>query len=351
MSLPRIAVILINHADYTRSYLADCYAGLTAQTFPADRTTLFIVNNGLPDAETQLTAQLAPRARILQNAENRGWGGGNNTAITVALREGYEHLIMVNVDTIAEPGWLAELVHAAEAQPDVHILQSTILLSGTSRINSIGNRTQFLGYGYCKGYGQERTAVREAPPMDYASGASMLVKRAVFERIGLFREEFFLYYDDMEFCWRARLAGFRVGWAERSVCHHAYQFQRRMKWLYYFQRNRLLTLLTLERTASLLLIAPCLLVSELVVALYLIAQGHGRAVLDLLRYFVRGQTWREIRVRRREIRMIRQHRDAEIVRGFAGGIVFAEVDSPVMRGLINPLLRLYWALVRPLIRW
>ena len=348
---PRVAVILVNHQDYARPYLAACYTSLVNQTYPADRFTLFIVNNGLPEAETRLTEQLAPSARILLNAENRGWGGGNNTAIAVALREGFDDVVLVNIDTVADPGWLEALVERAERDPDVHIVQSLILLDGTTRVNSAGNRTQFLGYGYCTGYGQDASAGHNGLAMDYASGASMLVKRAVFERIGLFREEFFLYYDDMEFCWRARLAGFNVGRAERSVCHHAYSFQGRMERLYYFQRNRLLTLLTLERAGTLLLIAPCLLISELLVDLYLIGQGRGGVVWALARYFARGRTWRQIAARRREVRAIRRRRDADIVKGFAARIVFAEMDSAAMRYVFNPLLWMYWTLVKPWIRW
>ena len=113
---------------------------------------------------------------------------------------------------------------AADVQSDVHILQSTVLLGGGETLQTDGNRLHYLGYGYCGGYGRARTAPPKETSIDYASGAAMLVKREVFEAVGLFRDEYFLYYDDMEFCWRARLAGFNVGIAASSICRHQYNF-------------------------------------------------------------------------------------------------------------------------------
>jgi GT2 family glycosyltransferase len=155
----------------------------------------------------------------------------------------------------------------------------------------------------------------------------------------------------MEFCWRARLAGFTVGIAAASVCRHQYDFRDRLRMLFYFQRNRLLTLLTLERLGTILLTLPCLLVSELAVGLYFAAQGRGREVWALVRHFLRRQTWAVIAARRREVRRLRSRTDAEIVGRFAGRVVFAEINGPAMRYLLNPLLACYWAVARRLIVW
>ena len=121
--------------------------------------------------------------------------------------------------------------------------------------------------------------------------------------------------------------------------------------LYQLQRNRLLTLLTLPRLRSLLLIAPCLIVSEVLVAIYFVARGWGWTIWQLARYFADWRTWRAVAARRRALRPLRIRQDAEIVARFAADIVFAEVDGPAVRYLINPALRLYWGLIRPCIRW
>jgi GT2 family glycosyltransferase len=344
---------MVNYQDYAEKHLAACWDSLRAQRYPRELMRLIIVDNDTTPESQSLIRRMAPEARIIANPSNGGWGGGNNLAIRTALQEGDEYFVLLNMDTVVEPDWLSTLVSAARKRHDLHILQSQIFLNGTGRINSVGNRIHYLGYGYCNGYGQPQTGQDRpvAYRIDYASGASMLVKREVFERIGFFRDEYLVYYDDMEFCWRARLAGFRVGLVEASRCHHKYDFQSRMSKLYYLQRNRLLTVITLQRLRTLLLIAPCLIVSESVLAVYCILRGWGGVVWNTMTYFLRPRTWRWIAARRREVRLLRQRRDADVVKHFAGTIVFAEIRNPLLRYLCNPLLWLYWAVVRRLILW
>jgi hypothetical protein len=124
-----------------------------------------------------------------------------------------------------------------------------------------------------------------------------------------------------------------------------------MDLLYYLDRNRLLTLLALERLGTLALIIPCLVLAEIVLMGYFIAKGRGTAILQVWWFFLQPTTWSSIARHRREIRHLRVKTDAQIVRRFAGHIVFAELDSPMFRYLVNPLLWLYWALVKQLILW
>ncbi len=348
---PRAAVILVNHGDYAQRYLAECYASLCAQTYPQEYFAVFIINNEATEAGTQLAAHIAPTARFFDDARNLGWSGGNNRALKVALAEGFEYLVLLNMDTVVDPYWLETLVKAADDCPDLHILQSKILLHGTTRINSLGNRIQFLGYGYCDNYGQENSPVPTALPGDYVSGAAMLVKRQVFEHIGLFRDEYFMYHDDLEFCWRARLAGYNVGVVDASICHHKYTFPKPLDMLFYLDRNRLMTIFTLEKLRTLVLILPCLVFSEAVMSIFFLAKGWGQVRVRLWRHFLAPDTWRLIRARRKEIGHLRARKDKEIVGKFEGRILFSEIDNPVLRYLGNPLLWLYWTAIRMFIVW
>ena len=103
-------------------------------------------NDSTPESR-RLIRGIAPSAMLLPRRENLGWAGGNNVGVRVALAEGFDFVAALNMDTVVEPSWLRELVQEALARPDLHILQSKILLFGTDRLNSMGNRIQFLGYG------------------------------------------------------------------------------------------------------------------------------------------------------------------------------------------------------------
>ncbi len=347
----RTAVVLVHHGDYAQRYFSECYGSLEAQNFDKDRMALFVVDNGASRESRRLIHDIAPAARMMSLDENTGWAGGNNAAIRRALAEGFDYIVLLNMDTVVDRDWLGHLVEEAERNPSVHVLQSKILLNGTGRINSLGNRIQFLGFGYCNGYGKTESSLSVLPAMDFASGAAMLVKREVFETIGFFREDYFMYYEDQEFCWRARLAGFRVGLAQASVCHHKYDFNRTLQSVYCMERNRLRTFFAMCRLPSILLILPCLIASEMALMAYFAFRGWGMIRLKLWGHFLRLSTWKSIARHRRQMRSLRVRKDAGIVRNFAPVIVFAEVGSPAVRYIANPILWLYWTTVRRLIVW
>src|SRR5205807_9143477 len=95
------------------------------------------------------------------------------------------------------------------------------------------------------------------------SGACCLIRRDAFTRLGGFVDSFFLYYDDADLGWRARIAGLRVVYCpEATVCHH-YEFARRGRKWFYLERNRLFSVLANYEMRTLLLLAPLLLAAEL----------------------------------------------------------------------------------------
>ena len=220
MFCPKVAVIMVYHDDYAEKYFEACFRSLEAQSPVNAEVEYFAVDNGASENSARLVKSLAPRYRRLDNQSNKGWASGNNLAIQMVLSEDFDYIISLNMDTILDKDWLKSLIDFAVDRSDLHIFQSKILLHGTGRINSAGNRIHFLGYGYCLGYGETAGLSIRRPEADFASGAALLVKSEVFKRVGLFQEEYFMYYDDLEFCWRARLAGFRIGMAPDSHCYH-----------------------------------------------------------------------------------------------------------------------------------
>ncbi len=344
----KTAIVLVHYEDYAEKHYAECYQSLLRQNVAPDSFTIFIVNNG---AETDyLKSTAGPMdIRFIDHQENVGWAGGNNAAIKIALEENYEYVVMLNMDTTLDDNWLTCLLEEAIRRPDTHILQSKILLYNSRKINSAGNRTHFLGYGYCHGYGQEEAAVLQE--IDFASGASMLVKNDVFRKIGYFRENYFLYYDDMEFCWRARLAGYHIGLADKSICFHKYDSTNKLRQLFYLERNRLLTVLTLEKPGTLVLIAGPLVLAQIISGFYFVLHGYGKEILRLFSFFIQPQAWKYIFKTRREICKLRVKKDGELVKNFAGKIVFAEIKSPVLNWFFNPILWVYWNVVKHTIFW
>ena len=123
---PRVAVILLNHADYAARHLEACYDSLVHQTYPSDSFSVFIVSNGVSPEAQAFIGRVAPAARRLENPANLGWSGGNNTALRAALQEDFAYVVLLNIDCVVEEGWLAALVEAAQQRPDVQAHQPDI---------------------------------------------------------------------------------------------------------------------------------------------------------------------------------------------------------------------------------
>jgi GT2 family glycosyltransferase len=343
----RIAVVLINYKDYAKRFLEDCYKSLLLQDLP-DFDIYIADNKSTPETRAFLS-KLAPKAIIVANEKNLGWAGGNNSIIRPHLDK-YDYFIMLNMDTILEESWLRELINHSKTH-NVCLVQSKLIKEGTNQINSLGNRINYLGYGFCNAYNEPASTKFDNKkwPTDYLSGASMLVDSNVLKKIGLFREEFFMYHDDLEFCWRAKIAGYELGICEQSVCYHKYSFGSTMNLIYYMERNRLITLLSLESLRSIIFILPMLIPFELSMIVYLGIKGKLSEKLRSLGYVFTPTGIGLIRNIRREVRQYRKLGDKQIVKNFSGKINFSEISNPLLDKIANPVLDIYWNIIRNLI--
>lgn len=335
-----IAIILVNYKEYANKYLPECYSSLARQSFKD--FDLFIVDNDSRKSTKKFIEQTVPTAKIITTKQNLGWAGGNNIAIKKSQLK-YNYFIFLNIDTTLDSNWLKELITYAK-ETDQGIIQSKIMLFNTNKINSFGNRINFLGIGYCNCFGKEQCP--EVVNIDYTSGASMLVKKEVFQKIGLFSSEFFMYHDDLEFCWRARIAGFKLGIAQKSLCYHKYSFAGTMKYIYFMERNRLITLLSLESIKSILIILPILIPFELSMIIYLGLKGKLNEKVKSILYIFSPSGIKLIRTKRKEVKTYRSLKDKDIIKNFSGTVQNYQEQSLIFYKLANQILNFYWSIAR-----
>lgn len=216
---PRVFIIIVNwkRADLTVA----CVDSLGAIDYPAYEVV--IVDNASDDGSAEMLARNCPGARLLVNERNLGFAGGNNAGIRYALGQGAGMVLLLNNDTEADPAFLSRLVDAAEADPAIGIAGSKIYYHGEpKRLWYAGGRVD-LWTGDTRHIGENETDTGqydEAKDTDYVSGCSMLIKRSVLDDIGLLDEGMFLYYEDSDYCMRARRHGYRIVYAPASVVLH-----------------------------------------------------------------------------------------------------------------------------------
>jgi len=221
-----------------RSYLPDCLDAVLGQD--CGDIEVIVVDNGSVDGSADLVAEKYPQVRLIRNLSNLGFAGGCNVGLRAA--EG-DLLVLLNQDTQVQPGWLQTLVDALQS-PGVDVAGCKILYPDGTTIQHAGGWIQWpLGLSHHYGSGEEDVGQWDDPrEVDYVTGASLAFRRDVLEKVGYLDEEFWPgYFEDADFCFRARDAGFGVLYVPEAVVWHAEttSFADPARRSYSYQRGRL----------------------------------------------------------------------------------------------------------------
>jgi GT2 family glycosyltransferase len=216
MTSPRTSVVIPNVNG--ERFLGDCLAALRAQT-DSDFEVL-IVDNGSTDGSLALAHQSFPEARIFELGENHGFAKAMNVGIDAARGK---YVALLNNDTKVAANWLEELVACLERHPRAAASGSkTLLMRDESLIDGAGDVMDWSFLPHPRGHGcRDSPEYGEEIRVFSASGAASLWRAEVLREIGLFDEEFFIYYEDVELGLRALLLGYESWYAPRSVALHA----------------------------------------------------------------------------------------------------------------------------------
>ena len=346
--LPRVAVIIVTFNG--RHYLPDLFSSLQVVDYPDGYWRLVIVDNASSDGSADEVARGWPGTVLLRQTSNLGFAAASNVGLRYAIDHGFDFAYLLNQDTVVTPAFVREAVTVAQAEPSAAAVQSKLLLHGTNLVNSRGNELHFLGFGYAGGHRQPDApiGVRE---IAYPSGAAVLLRLEVLRRVGLLDESLFMYHEDLELGWRLWLAGYRSLLAPQSVVYHKYEFSRSIAKYYWMERNRYLVVLTHYRLGSLLLIWPLSLVVDLGLLVQSLRGGYLRQLVSAQCCVLQPRTWRWVLQRRRRLRPLRRVSDRELIRRFVSEIKFQDLPETSWLRFGNMVMRAYWQMVRPLVRW
>ena len=186
------------------------------QSLPTDYL-IVVVDNGSADDSVEAIRKQFPRVTLIPTGENLGYAGGNNVGIQHALSQEADLVFLLNNDTIVDKECIPALLRQAQESPQIGIFGAYPLrMNEPTKLDHLGgiwNRStasfKLIGLGASDGY-------KASESLDYVCGCSILVRRSVFETIGYLEEKFFLFWEEADFCVRAKKAGFEVG-----VCYAA----------------------------------------------------------------------------------------------------------------------------------
>jgi len=196
--------------------LAKCLAAVRAQTFASYE--IILVDNASSDGAAHAAVAGDPAIRLIENAENLGFAAAVNQGARLAQGR---WLALLNPDAFAEPEWLARLVAAAQANPQVHAFASRQLMADDpGRLDGLGDVMSLAGYPFRGGY-THRDPGPVAPGWVFsACGGAMLIERELFTRLGGFDERLFCYCEDVDLGYRLRLVGEPTLLVPEAVVRH-----------------------------------------------------------------------------------------------------------------------------------
>jgi GT2 family glycosyltransferase len=205
---PRVTLVVLNWngKDDTIRCL-DSIKGLQYSNY-----TVLVVDNGSSDDSVSAIRASHPDIRIIETGRNLGYAGGNNIGIRQAIQDGAEYILVLNNDTVVDEYLLDSLISASNILPKNSIIGSAIFYLDRPEVlwyrggRWDPKRQRLLHEGIGQHLDQEQPEIRE---VDYVTGCALFAHRSVFETLGGFDEAYFLTYEETDFCYRARAAGYR----------------------------------------------------------------------------------------------------------------------------------------------
>lgn len=218
----RVAAVVLNYRTPDDTFLA--VRSLLASRRPVD---VIVVDNDRVDSHggaREILRNVGPKIRYLQAGRNLGFSGGMNLGIREALARGADRVLLVNSDVIVPPDCVERLERCLAASPGAGIAGPVVLArSEPDRIASLGmSYSPSSGRMRHRGFGS-RFAAEDQPAarvVDGVSGCLMFVTRDVFDAIGLLDEDYFFSFEDLDFCLRARHAGFATVLTGTAAAYH-----------------------------------------------------------------------------------------------------------------------------------
>ena len=211
----KVAVVIPNWNG--KEDLDDCLRSLTSQT---QSSHIIVVDNGSKDGSVEFLKSKYPNIELIEHKKNLGFDGGVNAGIKRAMIDGFEYIALLNNDAVVDINWLKNLVINMNTGT-VGVVTCKIKSSDNSHIDSTGEFLTSWGLSFPRGRDEVDSGQYEKTEFVFgASGGASLYRSSMLKEIGLFDEDFFAYYEDVDISFRAQLAGWKVIYEPKAIAYH-----------------------------------------------------------------------------------------------------------------------------------
>ncbi len=337
--MKKITAIIVNWND--KDVIGKCIQSLLDQ----DRTKIDIIvsDNGSDDGSVDSIRRRFPSVQIIENGKNLGFGSAINRGLATARGD---YLIFLNSDLMLDPKCIGELAKFLDSDSSIGgAIPKILYIDRRDTINSLGVLINYTGIAYPNLLDQKDSSWME--PFESACGGIFMLRREVYETIGGFDEDLFLYHEDHDLSWRIRLTGWKLTVIPEATMYHHYNFNKGVQKFYFSEKNRLYLLLKNMEIKTLAIISPALILVEF--SQWFHAVTNGWFFFKIKSYFEILSLLPRIFEKRRKLKSLRKKPDSEIAHIYQGALAVSGMKSPFLTHVLSPILNIYWKLIRNLI--
>lgn len=222
---PKVSIIILNWNGWQDTL--ECFDSLTRITYP-NYDVVILDNNSTNESVEKIknwitNKKTAVAYKLIINSQNTGFAGGNNPGIEYAVKNKSDYILLLNNDTIVDPGFLEKMIKVGESDEKIGIIGPKIYYeTDKNRIWFGGGYFDWLGGGKHLDFDKidDKPFDETIKKINFVTGCCFLIKRVAVEKIGLMNEDFFLYYEDVEWSLRAIKYGYKIIYAPGSHIWH-----------------------------------------------------------------------------------------------------------------------------------
>lgn len=212
----KVSIVILNWNGI--GHLKKCLESIQFVTYSP--LEVIVVDNASTDGSVEMVKKEYPKVIVVENKKNMGYCGGNNLGIKKSTGK---YVFILNNDTEVTKNFLEELVFQMEKDKKIGCIQPKIVYGADhSMLNAVGSYLTSTGFLYHYGYRKKSNSLQYNTymPIYSAKGAAMLFRREALDKVGLFDEDFFIFFEETDLCHRLWLSGYTVMYDPKSLIYH-----------------------------------------------------------------------------------------------------------------------------------
>jgi len=264
---PEVTLLILNYNGI--EYIEECLDSVLKTDYP--RCKVIVIDNASNDGSSEFVEKNYPQVKLFKNPKNYGFAKAYNDALKYVESN---LVLFLNNDVLVESEWLKNIAPYMMNDKSISAINPKILLMQNKNvINAAGGNCDLFGVGWNRGNGEiDRGQYEKVEEVFYANGAAMLTRRDLWKDVGPFDEQYFLYGEDLDWCWRARLKGYKILYVPTAKIYHKWRASKGQI-ICLLEKHWLATFLKNYSLKNIFAIMPRLFALKILKALWLFKNG------------------------------------------------------------------------------